>query len=263
MIPAGRADLNSKLTVFNTRYDYVVNAAGYTGKPNVDACRYHKADVLESNVLLPALLTEWCGLRGIPLVHVSSGCIYNGDGPKGIGFSELDVPNLSFIGKSKCSIYSGSKASAEHIVRGYSQHHILRLRMPFNGERSARNLLVKYLAYNKLVDVKNSITHVDDFIASTVQIIDRKLPFGTWNLVNPDAVTTRDIMHELAKIGGLRVFDYFNTYEEFAETVEEPRSVCTLSANKALEYRLPLRPTLNALSEAWRELATGLSIPNA
>ncbi|HEY4952344.1 MAG TPA: sugar nucleotide-binding protein, partial [Verrucomicrobiae bacterium] len=29
--------------------EFVINAAGYTGKPNVDACELHKADTLQGN----------------------------------------------------------------------------------------------------------------------------------------------------------------------------------------------------------------------
>ena len=64
--------------------DAVINAAGYTGKPNVDACESNKEDTLHGNVLWPQILTDWCILNDIPLGHVSSGCIYQGrrsDGP--------------------------------------------------------------------------------------------------------------------------------------------------------------------------------------
>ncbi len=32
---------------------FLINAAGYTGKPNVDACEYHKAECLAGNAVLP------------------------------------------------------------------------------------------------------------------------------------------------------------------------------------------------------------------
>src|SRR5690348_4729446 len=36
-----------------TRPEFVVNAAGFTGKPNVDACETARAETLEGNTLLP------------------------------------------------------------------------------------------------------------------------------------------------------------------------------------------------------------------
>jgi dTDP-4-dehydrorhamnose reductase len=58
--------------------EFVVNAAGYTGKPNVDACELHKADTLTGNTLLPQTIAHACAAVKIPWGHVSSGCIFGG-----------------------------------------------------------------------------------------------------------------------------------------------------------------------------------------
>ena len=39
---------------------FVINAAGYTGKPNVDACELHKADTLQGNALFPQTVAHAC-----------------------------------------------------------------------------------------------------------------------------------------------------------------------------------------------------------
>src|SRR5277367_5481598 len=57
---------------------FVVNAAGFTGKPNVDACELDKAGTLAGNTLLPQTMAHACAVVGIPWGHVSSGCIYSG-----------------------------------------------------------------------------------------------------------------------------------------------------------------------------------------
>src|SRR5271155_4977095 len=57
---------------------FVINAAGYTGKPNVDACELHKADTLQGNALFPQTVAHACAAAKIPWGHVSSGCIYSG-----------------------------------------------------------------------------------------------------------------------------------------------------------------------------------------
>jgi nucleoside-diphosphate-sugar epimerase len=76
--------------------EYVINAAGYTGKPNVDACELHKADTIHGNVIWPTILTDWCILNDIPLGHVSSGCIYEGRRTDDQPFTEDDEPNFNF-----------------------------------------------------------------------------------------------------------------------------------------------------------------------
>src|SRR5256885_16819413 len=57
---------------------FVINAAGYTGKPNVDACELAKADTLMGNALLPQTIGHACAATDVPWGHVSSGCIFSG-----------------------------------------------------------------------------------------------------------------------------------------------------------------------------------------
>src|SRR5881394_2755310 len=61
-----------------TKPGFVINAAGYTGKPNVDACEQAQADTLAGNTLLPQTIAHACLVTGTPWGHVSSGCIYSG-----------------------------------------------------------------------------------------------------------------------------------------------------------------------------------------
>lgn len=61
-----------------TRPTFLVNAAGYTGKPNVDACETARADTLQGNTLFPVTLAHACAVANVPWGHVSSGCIYAG-----------------------------------------------------------------------------------------------------------------------------------------------------------------------------------------
>src|SRR4029077_4454496 len=84
------------------RPDFLINAAGYTGKPNVDACEVHKSECLFGNAVLPGLIAEACAAAGMPWGHVSSGCIYTGARPDGSGFSETDAPNFTFR-QNNCS----------------------------------------------------------------------------------------------------------------------------------------------------------------
>src|SRR5260370_3130512 len=63
-----------------TKPGFLINAAGYTGKPNVDACETARADTLQGNTLLPLTIAHACAAAGVPWGHVSSGCIYAGAG---------------------------------------------------------------------------------------------------------------------------------------------------------------------------------------
>jgi len=94
------------------KISHVINAAGYTGKPNVDACEINKKETFYGNVLWPQILSNWCALNNIVFGHVSSGCIYTGKRTDGSGFTEEDEPNFTFK-QNNCSFYSGTKALAE------------------------------------------------------------------------------------------------------------------------------------------------------
>ena len=110
------------------RPEFLINAAGYTGKPNVDACELHKAECLLGNAVLPGIIAQACGEAGVPWGHVSSGCIYSGDGPGGNGFTENDTPNFTFR-SNHCSFYSGSKGLGEEVASrrsASSWHQLLR-----------------------------------------------------------------------------------------------------------------------------------------
>ena len=80
------------------RPEFLINAAGYTGKPNVDACELHKTECLFGNAVLPGLIAQACEAEpNVPVgTRLQSGCIYTGSRADGTGFSEDDAPELHF-----------------------------------------------------------------------------------------------------------------------------------------------------------------------
>ena len=169
---------------------FLINAAGYTGKPNVDACEIHKADCLTGNAVLPGVLREVCEDNSLPWGHVSSGCIYTGCREDGEGFTEEDAPNFSFR-QNNCSFYSGCKALGEETLAGAENAYVWRLRIPFNHQDSPRNYLTKLLRYNRLLEATNSISHLNEFVAACFACWEKQIPAGTYNVTNTGWVTTR------------------------------------------------------------------------
>ena len=146
---------------------FLINAAGYTGKPNVDACELHKAECLFGNAVLPGRIAEACTAAGVPWGHVSSGCIYTGARPDGTGFTETDTPNFTFR-TDNCSFYSGTKALGEEVLAGRTDVYIWRLRIPFDHVESPRNYLTKLMRYQRLLEAANSISQLHEFCAATL-----------------------------------------------------------------------------------------------
>lgn len=262
--------------------EFVINAAGYTGKPNVDACELAKADTLAGNTLLPQTIAQACAAMKVPWGHVSSGCIFSGakiveDGrttaekdmtrpdlhaiveksPKKIhGFTETDIPNFSFR-DGPCSFYSGTKALGEEAIFGVGQSYIWRLRIPFDEFDSARNYLSKVQRYPKIYDNVNSISHRADFVRACVDLWEKRAPFGTYNVTNTGFVTSRQVVALIEKIlKPNRKFEFWKDDKEFyQQAAKTPRSNCVMDVSKLLAAGVKMRDVHEALEDSlknWR-----------
>jgi dTDP-4-dehydrorhamnose reductase len=234
----------------------VINCAGFTGKPNVDACETQKAACLMGNAVLPGLIREACEELEIPWGHVSSGCIFTGRRPGGAGFREDDPPNFSFR-QNYCSYYSGTKALGEEILAGAEQCYVWRLRIPFDETTSPRNYLQKLLAYDRLLEAENSLSQLDEFVAACVDCFRLKAPYGVYNLTNPGSVWTSDVTALMRSLGVTdREFKFFDNEAQFmAQAAKTPRSNCVLDSSKALAAGLQLSPVKDAVDRCLRAWA--------
>jgi dTDP-4-dehydrorhamnose reductase len=263
---------------------FLINAAGVTGKPNVDACEVARAETFTGNVLLPTTIAHACEITGTPWGHVSSGCTYNGakvfrsgqwqveadlaspdfqalrqEHPESVlGFNETDPPNFSFS-RPPCSFYSGTKALAEEALNKVGGCYIWRLRIPFDERDNPRNYLTKLQRYSKVYDNTNSISHRGDFVRACLELWERRAPFGIYNVTNPGHVTTREVVRLMQRILGLdRQFEFWANDDEFyrmgAQTL---RSNCILEIDKLLGTGIRLRPVADALIDSlkrWQRL---------
>lgn len=233
------------------RPDFLINAAGYTGKPNVDACENDKANCLFGNAILPGRIAEACEITGTPWGHVSSGCIYTGSRPDGTGFTEDDSPNFTFR-QNNCSFYSGTKALGEEILSNAANCYIWRLRIPFEQHETPRNYLTKLMHYQKLLEAENSISQLHEFVAASLACWQNELPFGTYNLTNPGHVKTSEVVDLIFESGVCRKkFEFFKTESEFMNKAAiAPRSNCIMSSAKLAAHGIEMTPVKEALREA-------------
>ena len=259
--------------------EFLINAAGYTGKPNVDACEIARADTLAGNTLLPQTIAHACAAAGVPWGHVSSGCIYSGakvqtngriqpekdltrpglrevveKSPAAIhGFIETDPPNFSFR-DGPCSFYSGTKALGEEAIAGVGQSYVWRLRIPFDEFDNARNYLSKVQRYSKVYDNVNSISHRADYVKACLDLWERRAPFGAYNVTNPGWIRTRQVVEQIEKVlRPARKFEYWANDEEFYRVAAKtPRSNCVLDVSKLLAAGVKIRPVTEALADSLR-----------
>ena len=259
------------------RPDFIINAAGFTGKPNVDACELQKEETTRGNVDFPKMLAQLCHELVIPWGHVSSGCIYSGclieregrwipeknmnqdyvrtialNEPSRIkGFDETFNPNFCF-NDGPCSYYSGTKALAEEAIRGIGDNYIWRLRIPFNEINHPRNYLTKIQTYEKVYDNLNSLSHLGDFVNACIDCWVQHVPYGTYNVTNPGFVSTRQVVDLIKKISKpSREFTFWESDEEFYRLgAKALRSNCILDSNKLLQAGVTMRSVDQAIVDS-------------
>jgi len=118
---------------------HILNAAGVTGRPNVDWCEDHRQETIQSNVLGVMTIADLCEQHKIHHLLYATGCIFEYDAEHvigGKGFTEEDKANFH------ASFYSHTKAMVEELLREYkyvcstchdflhvlyTMHHILTL----------------------------------------------------------------------------------------------------------------------------------------
>ncbi|MDR2980880.1 MAG: sugar nucleotide-binding protein [Puniceicoccales bacterium] len=248
-----RLDYSNKDELVNylrdTKPVFLINVAGYTGKPNVDACEKDKANCLQGNAVLPGVIRAACAEVGIPWGHVSSGCIFSGTRPDGRGFLETDAPNFSFR-QNHCSFYSGTKALGEEVL-GYGEGpgqdipswnyqdgepdgYVWRLRIPFDHIDNPRNYLTKLMRYQYLLEATNSLSQLHEFVRATFECWEKRVPFGIYNVTNPGQITTREVVKLIQKTGvSHKDFQFFKDEDEFMKiAAKTPRSNCILDTTK-------------------------------
>jgi dTDP-4-dehydrorhamnose reductase len=239
------------------RPPFLVNCAGYTGKPNVDACELHKTECLDGNAVLPGILRQACEATATPWGHISSGCIFTGRRADGCGFRETDPPNFSFR-TNNCSFYSGTKALGEEVLSDAQDCFIWRLRIPFNEVDSPRNYLTKMMRYTRLLAAENSLSQLDEFVRATWECWEKRIPFGTYNVTNPGTVTTHEVVDLIRQNGvSAKQFEFFSDETEFMETAAKtPRSNCVLDSSKLLAAGIVMTEVHDAVAKSLRDWRT-------
>ena len=167
--------------------EVVLNAAGVTGKPNVDWCETHVRETVEGNTLLPFYIAEACKKVGVYLLHIGSGCVFYGESNHADGMWRPD----DFANPQ--AVYSRAKYAGDLLLENYENVGIARIRMPIDSEPGPRNIIDKLVSYEKIIDVENSVTVIDDMIEVFRKLLERKIA-GNFHVVNSGTVKHKEII---------------------------------------------------------------------
>lgn len=248
-----RADITDELAVAEDLAKYeptaVVNAAGKTGKPNVDWCESHPLETARANVIGPMVLAEQCAKARVYLLHLATGCIFYGPSPQPGGWLEDDVANPT-------AFYSRTKYAADLVLSKLPNVGIARLRMPIDGVPGARNLITKLVAYRQVIDVENSVTVVSDVVAVVSGLVARRAE-GVFHATNPGTMRHRDLLALYTKlVDPLHRYELLREEELVARGLAvKARSNCVLASPRLDALGLTMRPIDVALSATMAEYA--------
>jgi len=221
----------------------VINCIGKTGIPNVDWCESHKEETFFSNVTVSTYIAEVCENIGLYMVHMGSGCIYEGDA----SYTEDSNPNF------KGSFYSKTKIYSEQILKQYNNVLQIRIRMPVDNKPSPRNLITKLVGYSKVINTPNSVTCIPDMLGAASRLM-RMRKTGIYNAVQAGFITHKELLeiyHDIVDINFK--MPIFIPIEELDTITVAKRSNCTLSTTKLERAGTKMRSVKEAIAACMEE----------
>ena len=134
--------------------------------------------------------------RGIPLILISSGTVFNGSDYK--DFSEKDIPD-------PVNFYGQTKYLAEIMAQLNPKHIVIRTGWLFGFNKKANffNKMLESARKNEelkaTADQYGSFTYVKEFIENLKDIIIKE-EYGIFHIVNRQRATALDFAHEIVKL---------------------------------------------------------------
>lgn len=226
---------------------HVLNAAGITGRPNIDWCETNKPETIRTNVIGTLNLADLCYIRGIHCTVYATGCIFKYDDAhplgSGIGFKEEDEPN--FDG----SFYSQTKGYMEPMLKEFPNCLILRVRMPISDDLIHRSFVTKIVKYERVVNIPNSMTILTEMLPASLAMAKAGLT-GVYNFTNPGVISHNQVLDLYIKyIDPTYTYKNF-TEEEQAQVIKAPRSNNELDTTKLLRD-MPEGIVINEIHKAY------------
>lgn len=223
----------------NSGISYVINCSGYTGTPNIESCEQDKESCYNYNVTIPLYITKVCNKLNIPVIHIGSGCIYNGYDKI---YNEDDVPNFG-ADSYESPFYSKTKDAFEKLS-SHMERYIFRIRLPFDSNKQSKNYLHKILTYDNLVSKQNSLTCMYDFLNFVEEFLSSNttFPTGIYNVVNRGSIDASSIVDMLSDNGLIN--DKWKFITEKEANLKVKRSNCILSTKKIEAIMIPM-PDVN------------------
>jgi dTDP-4-dehydrorhamnose reductase len=203
----------------------VINTAALI---NLEYCEANKEECYSVNTLGALNVALACDALGWKLVHVSSGCVFDGMGTEN-KYTEDDIP-------TPASFYAESKARADALILDAKLDIpvlILRPRQLVCATPNKTNLITKFLGVPqpaRFIESANSITSLEDFAKMIDHLLNVKA-VGIYNCANEGFISPLQIARKLTAIN-----PYLNPqpvdYQEYLDSISVKRVNTCLSIDK-------------------------------
>ena len=229
-----------RLLIENREFDVVINAAVLIPGGRAANCDQHKDETILANVVFPKMVAEACDLAGVPLIHISTACLFDEQRE----YTEDDQPTRGWDGH--CGTYVGSKLLSEKLVMEHKDNYVLRIRLPFDNISHPRNYLNKLMEFPTVYKHWNSLTHRGEFAKAALDLFEMDAEPGVYHVANQGQISVEQVCEKMLRKGIITKMPNF---------VEHPTTGCRLSTRKLSETGIMMRTVEEAVDDAierWR-----------
>jgi len=205
--------------------DTVINCAA---KTNLEYCQINRLKAYRSNTLGAINLLDCCARLNVKLVHISSGCLFDGNQ---MVSDETTITSPSVW-------YTRTKDWADDYIQnfGYENYLILRPRQLISKTPHPSNMITKFASMLKIpaIDEDNSLTCIEDF----GEMIDHLLSVdasGIFNCSNTGTITPYEIANRIKDTINSNLIIERISYDGLLEILPNKRVNTILSCDKLIK----------------------------
>jgi len=233
-----KKSISSKLCKYPTGTTIINTAA----KINLEWCEENVALTREVNTIGAVNVAEACATFGHHLVHVGSGCIFDGMETEKL-YSEDDEP-------TPACWYAETKAEADRLMMNlsYEKLTIVRPRQLISPVKNSTNMLTKFasLKSGHFIDAKNSVTCIEDMKDAIEHLITNNL-YGIFNVANTGWLSPYQIALKIKETINPNLEVNKTSYQEHLSRTKVKRVNTLLSIDKLLSTGYTPRSADSAL----------------
>ena len=216
----------------------VINTAS---KINLEWCEENKTEAYDVNTTGAINVAKVCKELDFHLVHISSGCIFDGGESEKV-YTEEDMP-------SPAAWYTKTKVDADKGILdlGYKKFTIVRPRQLISSLPYATNMITKFvsLGKGKFITSKNSLTCIED-MGDMIDCLIGGGHYGIYNLANTGYISPYEIALKIKELNPSLVVEKID-YDDYVKTLAVRRVNTLLDVSKLMSLGYVPRDAKTAL----------------